>query len=247
MLVGVHEFTLNWVQLLSSAWCELKAFQGDKYFYRAPARRVGAGIRVLALLLCCGAGLWAQAPQAAETPAAEAPAATVQSLCNALLESMKKGSALDFSGRVKLLDPQLRNLYDLPLLTRLVVGPPWRSASAEDQQALVQAFSDYSTAVYASRFKSFSGEQFVVDPTVTKSASGDAIVHTKLLPHGGDPVELDYLVRQEPSGWRIIDVLLNGTISEMAERRSEYSSTLRDGGAAALVQLLKQKTVQLKG
>jgi phospholipid transport system substrate-binding protein len=81
---------------------------------------------------------------------------------------------------------------------------------------------------------------------VAKSASGDAIVHTKLIPHGGDPVQLDYLLRQEPTGWHIIDVLLNGTISEMAERRSEYSATLRDGGAPALVQLLKQKTAQLK-
>ena len=198
------------------------------------------------LLLACAVASCARDIRAADaTP--EPPAATAQGLCNVLLEVMKKGAGLSFDGRVKILDPELRRLYDLPLLTRLVVGPPWRGFSAEDQQALVQAFSDYSTAVYASRFKSYSGEQFVVDPVAAQSPSGDAIVHTKLLPHGGDPVELDYLLRQEPSGWRIIDVLLNGTISEMAERRSEYSSTLRDGGAPALVQLLKQKTAQLKG
>jgi phospholipid transport system substrate-binding protein len=119
--------------------------------------------------------------------------------------------------------------------------------TAEQQQALVAAFSDYSTAVYASRFKDYSGERFVVDPVTAKLASGDVIVHTKLLPHSGDPVQLDYLVRAEPDGWRIIDVLLNGTISEMAERRSEFSSGLRDGGAAGLITLLRQKTAQLAG
>jgi phospholipid transport system substrate-binding protein len=175
-----------------------------------------------------------------------APTATVQALCNVLLESMKKGSALDFAGRVKLFDAQLRPLYDLPLLTRLVVGPPWRGLKAEDQQVLVTAFSDYSIAVYASRFKSYSGERFVVDPAADKLASGDAVVHTKLIPGNGEPVELDYLLRSEPSGWHIIDVLLSGTISEMAERRSEYSSTLRDGGAAALIKLLQQKTEELQ-
>src|SRR5580658_218407 len=196
-------------------------------------------------LLCCSAVLAVHPARGAD--ADQSPAATAQALCKVLLEAMKKGSSLVFDGRVKLMDPQLRRLYDMPLLTRLVVGPPWRNVSPEDQQALVQAFSDYSTAVYASRFKSFSGEQFIVDPNVAKSASGDAIVHTKLIPHGGDPVQLDYLLRQEPTGWHIIDVLLNGTISEMAERRSEYSATLRDGGAPALVQLLKQKTAQLQG
>jgi phospholipid transport system substrate-binding protein len=208
----------------------------------APVRR-GA---MLWALLCCVGALCAREVSAADVPP-DSPVGSAQALCNVLLETMKKGESLDFAGRVKLLDPELRRLYDLPLVTRIVVGPPWRGFSPEDQQALVQAFSEYSTAVYASRFKSWSGEQFEVDPTSAKSPSGDVIVHTKLTPKGSDPVELDYLMRQEPSGWHIIDVLLNGTISEMAERRSEYSSTLRDGGASALVQLLKKKTAQLKG
>jgi phospholipid transport system substrate-binding protein len=221
----------------------LKSFQIISRRRPTPAR----GAKVLWAMLCCSAAWYARGTHAAEAEPQPAPAATAQGLCDVLLKVMKQGSTLDFSARVKVLDPELRRLYDMPLLTRLVVGPAWRAISADDQQALVQAFSDYSVAVYASRFKSYSGEQFVVDPASAKSASGDAIVHTKLLPHDGDPVELDYLLRQEPSGWHIIDVLLNGTISEMAERRSEYSSTLRDGGAAALVQLLRQKTVQLKG
>jgi phospholipid transport system substrate-binding protein len=160
---------------------------------------------------------------------------------------MKRGPALDFAARVKALEPEVSRDYDMPLMTRLVVGPPWRSMSPDEQQALVAAFSEYSIAVYANRFKNFSGERFVVDPATAKLPSGDVIVHTKLLPHDGDPVELDYLMRSEPDGWRIIDVLLSGTISQMAERRSEYSSALRDGGAAALIRLLRQKTAQLAG
>jgi phospholipid transport system substrate-binding protein len=182
---------------------------------------------------------------ASEAPSGSEPQAVAQALCDALVRTMKQGSALGPAGRVKALDPELRRDYDLPLTTRLVVGPPWRSMSPEDQQALITAFSDYSIAVYASRFKSYSGERFVVDPVVDKLPSGDVVVHTKLLPHDGDPVEIDYLERTEPDGWRIIDVLLSGTISQMAERRSEYSSALREGGAAALIRLLQQKTSQL--
>ena len=213
--------------------------------------RSGWGSRVgCSLLLTAGIYCAADAGSAigADAPAAAAPAtapAAAQALCDVLLRVMKQGSTLDFAGRVKILDPELRRLYDMPLVTRLVVGPPWRGMSAEDQQGIMAAFSDYSTAVYASRFKEYSGEKFVVDPTTATLASGDTVVHTKLLPHSGDPVELDYLERQESDGWRIIDVLLSGTISEMAERRSEYSSAVRDGGAAALIRLLHDKTAQL--
>jgi phospholipid transport system substrate-binding protein len=184
---------------------------------------------------------------ASEAPSGSEPQAVPQALSDALLQAMKRGPALDFAARVKALEPEVSRDYDMPLMTRLVVGPPWRSMSPDEQQGLVAAFSEYSIAVYANRFKNFSGERFVVDPATAKLPSGDVIVHTKLLPHDGDPVELDYLMRSEPDGWRIIDVLLSGTISQMAERRSEYSSALRDGGAAALIRLLRQKTAQLAG
>jgi phospholipid transport system substrate-binding protein len=178
-------------------------------------------------------------------PAESGPQAVPQSLYDALLKVMKQGPALGFAGRAKALEPELRRDYDLAFMTRVVVGPPWRSMSPEEQQGLVTAFSDYTIATYASRFKDYSGERFVVDPATSTLPSGDVIVHTKLVPHDGEPVELDYLLRSQPDGLRIIDVLLNGTVSEMAERRSEYSSTLRDGGAAALIRMLQQKTAAL--
>ena len=58
---------------------------------------------------------------------------------------------------------------------------------------------------------------------------------------------LDYLLRNEQEKWRIIDVYLNGTVSQLAARRSEFSSVLRQDGVSGLVALLKQKTAQLAG
>ena len=176
---------------------------------------------------------------------APAPEATATALYAALLQVMKNGPTLGFSGRLKILDPELRRDLNLPLMTRLVVGPVWRSLPPAEQQRLIEAFSDYSIAVYAGRFKDYSGERFVVDPATTPLANGDVIVHTKLVPADGEAVQLDYLMRGEAAGWMILDVFLSGTISELATRRSEYSSILRDGGAAALVRLLKKKTAEL--
>jgi phospholipid transport system substrate-binding protein len=75
-------------------------------------------------------------------------------------------------------------------------------------------------------------------------ANGDCIVHTKLFTGDPEPVQLDYLMRKSGSRWRIIDVYLSGTISEMAARRSEYSAVLRQGGAPALIDLLTKKAAE---
>lgn len=171
--------------------------------------------------------------------------ATAQALYAALLTAMHRGSSLDFAARQALLAPEIRQDLDLALMTRIVVGPPWQTFSPADRQQLTDAFSDYTIATYAQRFKSYSGERFVVDPVPSGLSSGDAIVHTQLFTGGSSSVQLDYLMRQSDGRWRIIDVYLNGTISELAARRSEYSTVLRQGGAQALITLLRRKASEL--
>jgi phospholipid transport system substrate-binding protein len=176
---------------------------------------------------------------------AEAAApATAKGLCDALLASMKEGSHVGFAERRDQLSPEIRQDFDLSFMTRIVVGPEWRTFTPAERQQLVDAFSDYSVATYAQRFNSYSGERFEVDPAPSALADGDTVVHTRLYTGDPDPVQLDYLMRKEDGRWRIIDVYLNGTISELAARRSEYSTILRQGGAAALVALLRKKSTE---
>jgi len=181
---------------------------------------------------------------AAKAVEAGAPA-TAKDLCDALITAMKKGSSLDFAARRDLLAPVIQRDYDLAFMTRIVVGSAWRSFSPEDRQKLTEAFGAFSIATYAQRFDSYSGEHFEVDPSPTTLSSGDCIVHTKLFTGDPEPVQLDYLMRKTGGGWQIIDVYLSGTISEMAARRSEYSATLRQGGAQALIDLLTKKAAEL--
>jgi phospholipid transport system substrate-binding protein len=187
----------------------------------------------------------AAAPFRAFAASGDDPAAVVQSFYDTLLQGMKGGAQLGFKGRRDLLAPSIEKSFDLPLMTRLTAGLQWQSFSPDDQQKLVTAFSDYSVATYANQFDGFSGERFEVDPTPVKTDNGDVIVKTKLIPPKDDPVQLDYLMRQETGGWKIIDIYLSGTISQLAARRSEFSTVLRNNGVSGLIDLLHQKTAQL--
>jgi len=195
------------------------------------------------LFLFCALVIPGRSQPAVQAKEADAPA-TAKDLCDALITAMKKGSSLDFPARRDLLAPVIQRDYDLPFMTRLVVGSAWRSFSSADCQKLVDAFSAFSIATYAQRFDSYSGEHFEVNPSPTQLSNGDCIVHTKLFTGDPEPVQLDYLMRNTGGRWRIIDVYLSGTISEMAARRSEYSAVLRQGGAPALIDLLTKKAAE---
>ena len=53
-------------------------------------------------------------------------------------------------------------------------------------------------------------------------------------------------MRQEPGGWKVIDIYLSGTVSELAARRSEFVAVLQRNGAEGLVQLIEQRTAALR-
>ncbi|HXW40120.1 MAG TPA: ABC transporter substrate-binding protein [Xanthobacteraceae bacterium] len=174
------------------------------------------------------------------------PTATITSFYDALLATMKVGSAIGFAGRSERLAPAIRRAFDLPLMTRLMVGPQWPNLTAGQQEQLVAAFSEFSIATYANRFDDYSGERFEVDPAPSATSNG-VIVHSRLIKTDGDAVQIDYLMRDNNAGWQIIDVYLSGTVSELATRRSEFSAVLRRGGADALVDVLQKKAAQLRG
>lgn len=199
------------------------------------------------LLLCSLAVASFAPPLEAFAAGDTGPAAQVQSFYDTLLQAMKGGAKLGFKGRRDLLAPVIEHSFDLPLMTRLTTGLEWQNLSAEDQQKLVAAFSEFSIATYASQFDDYSGERFEVDPNPVKTESGDVVVKTKLVQVKDDPVQLDYLMRQSAAGWKIIDIYLSGTISQLAARRSEFSTVLRRDGIAGLINLLHQKTAQLAG
>lgn len=175
---------------------------------------------------------------------AQAPSpavATVQAFSDSLIASMRAGATLSFAARSARLTPVIDRSFDLPLSTRLAIGPQWSTIAPADQVALVAAVRRMTIAEYARNFSSWNGEAISVDARANVRAT-DALVRTTLTRRSGSPVILAYRLRQSGGSWRIIDVLFNGTISQLATRRSDYARILASGGARALIRHLDQAT-----
>jgi phospholipid transport system substrate-binding protein len=184
---------------------------------------------------------------AAEEPAAAAPApdtapvrAPVERLYAALLDVMQRAEALGFEGRYGVIEPVVAASYDLPFMAELILGRQWRALTPEQQKLWLDTFARLTVSTYADRFDGYAGERFEVG-AVEAAAQGTSLVRTRIVPAEREPVALDYRMRETPGGWRIIDVFLNGTVSELALRRSEYAALMRRDGFDALLAAVKQK------
>lgn len=164
---------------------------------------------------------------------------TVRSLYDTLLTTMQHGPALGARGRYARIEPVVRRVFDIEYMTRLAVGPEWARLNETQRQQVAQAFQRYIAAIYAERFDSYSGERLQV--TGERSSSGGPIVTSQIVKSNGEPVNISYLMRNNGGVWQIADVYLDGTISELATRRSEFASILRSSGINGLIQTLNAK------
>jgi phospholipid transport system substrate-binding protein len=190
-----------------------------------------------------GAALCATAATAAwsEATAADPAVKPIRAFYDALLAVMKQAKELGIRGRYDRLSAPIRAAFDLAAMTRIAVGPEWNSFSLADQTALTDNFTRMTIATYASRFDGYSGERFEVEPESEARPTG-RIVHTKLIQSNGEPIALNYLLRESGGSWKVVDIYLTGTISELATRRSEFAAILKSGGPGALIASLQQKT-----
>lgn len=172
----------------------------------------------------------------AATP--EPTIAQIEKFHTALLDVMKKGAELGTEGRYKKLELPIAEAFDLAAMTKFAVGPAWAKMTEADHKSVIAAFTRMTVASYARNFDSFKGQKFVVDPKV-EVRNVDRLVKSQVIPEGEKPVNLTYRMRESGGTWKVIDVIWE-YVSQVATRRSDFASTVADGGAAALVKKLDE-------
>jgi phospholipid transport system substrate-binding protein len=169
----------------------------------------------------------------------------VQRLHTSLVDSMRAGSSVAITDRYRKLEPVIEQVFDLPLMTRLAIGPGWTNFTGEQQQAAVAAFTRLTIASYVHNFNKFAGERFELDDNVTNRGA-DKIVQTKIISPHDDPTSLVYRMRESGGLWKIIDVSSDG-VSELTLRRSDFTAAIAAGGAPVLIDHLnKLSDLQMK-
>jgi phospholipid transport system substrate-binding protein len=194
-------------------------------------RRFAAGALAAVAVAACGL-----APSLAQ--ATDPAAQRIETYYATLLPAVNAARGLGVAERARRIAPAILGAFDIAAMTRLAVGPAWSDFSGSQRSETIDAFGKFIVADYANQLGDYSGEGYTVDANV-EQRGGDQIVKTRL-----GSTEIDYLVR----GARIIDIYANGTVSELAARRAEFSSILASsGGADGLDKELRRRAQQLLG
>ena len=107
----------------------------------------------------------------------------------------------------------------------------------EEQEKFTTTFSELSHSTYAGRFNSYSGEEFslISEKSVKRNRK---LVQTRFTKTDGEEIRFNYILHQANDQWKIINIIVNG-VSDLALKRTEYSSILKKNGYPILIEKLR--------
>jgi len=175
-------------------------------------------------------------------PAAAAadPAAVVSNLGSRALEVLGKNAPQ--SQRVARFRELLREDFDVPAISRFVLGRYWNVATEEQRAEFVKLFEEYIALAYSTRLAEYTGETFKV--TGSRPDADGAIVSSQIVrPAGAAPVKVDWRLTGRNGAYKISDVSVDG-ISMAVTQRSEFASVIQHNGGQVqgLITMLREKT-----
>jgi phospholipid transport system substrate-binding protein len=209
---------------------------------RLPVLRsiLSSALASLGLLLCITTALLASPAAGAESAPDGGPVPVIERLNSTLIAIMQGADALGYKGRYAKVAPVVDETFDLVFMASKSIGRYWKALEQEQRARWVDAFRSYTVSNFADRFDGFSGQTFEILGQ-KKASHATVLVLTQLVRPTADDVELNYRMRDDEGAWRVVDIYSGGKVSEVALRRSEYASVLKQGGIEKLIAVVNAK------
>jgi len=122
----------------------------------------------------------------------------------------------------------LESYFDLAYIGRATLGSYWNQATPQQRERFLKASASVEARSYAERFGQYRGQTITVG-RINPKGSGVSIVDSRLTQTSGDPVTVQWEVRNEGQGLRIVDVRTEG-VSMAMTRRADFVSYIRNHG-----------------
>jgi len=189
------------------------------------------------LVLVASLGLAAATGRAAANT--EAATTFVSDLLSKALQSLADKSLTD-EQREKQFRTMLDAKFDMPRISRFVLGRYWTTASEQERQNFQKLFEDYVVRAYSARFSQYSGEQVKVTGARPESDTVTLVTSQIIRPNGAPPAKIDWRVRKQDNDLKVVDIDVEG-VSMLVTQREEFGSVIqRSGGTVAAL----NKTLQ---
>ena len=191
--------------------------------------------RRLATALIAIALLSLQAPVAR----AGTPRESIQETMDRVLVVLRD-PGLDSKAKVARIEPIAADHFDFDTVSRLVLAQNWKQLSDEQKREFARLFQKHLSVTYGKSVDSYVDQKVVITGD-HEEARGDWTVQTKIVGDApDDEVMVDYRLRKEEKGWKIIDVVVE-RISLVSNFRSQLRELISNGGVDHTLEVLREK------
>lgn len=197
--------------------------------------------KVLALLAALGVAFVAPgSPNAQDATAGE----FLESMTHDVFGKLDDPS-LSQSEKEQELRSVFRQNFDVPAISRFVLGKHWSKASTAQRQNFVDAFEDMNTRQFLAMVGKFSEEMFSIVKVQKNDAKPNlSMVSTKIAQPEGEPVSAVWRIQSNDGQYKILDIVVEG-VSMVITLRNEYGAVVRTEGVDGLIADMRERSAKL--
>lgn len=162
----------------------------------------------------------------------------VDHLNQELIALMRGGKQLGYEGRLKKIDPTVRQSFMFEAVAQIALGTHWKKLDEAQKLEFMDKYRELSSATYASQFKEYDGESFEFESGQELKPGRVVLRYNLAAPK--EKHAFEYHVSQFNGEWRVVNIVVDG-ISDLALRKAQYTSVIDREGFEALIAKLVEK------
>jgi phospholipid transport system substrate-binding protein len=179
---------------------------------------------------------------AAHAQAVIAPDALIKQVSTEVIDTVKADKAIqagDVSKIIALVDTKVMPHVNFQRMTASAVGRHWRGATPEQQKRLQDEFKILIVRTYAGALTQVKDQTVQLKPMRAAAEDNEVVVRTEVKGKG-DPIQLDYRLEKNDSGWKIYDVNVLG-VWLVDQYKSSFAQEIGSGGVDGLITKLAER------
>jgi len=177
----------------------------------------------------------------------EAPDALVKRISQEVLDIAKTDKEIQSGNQkrvLELVEAKIIPFVDFQRMTALAAGRFWREATPEQQKQLTDQFRSLLVYTYSGAISQIKDQKVDFKPLRADPSATEVEVRSQVIQPRGEPIQLNYRLEKEPSGWKIYDVNVLGAWL-VETYKGNFSSEISKGGIDGLIKALSERNKKL--
>ena len=192
------------------------------------------------LIACVVAGDAALAKSAKKVAGANTASAYIEQLGQAALSTISN-KAITAEQKKATLEQLFQANLDFDFVGKFVMGRHWKLATPDQQARYLDAYRNFLTRHYTSRFSEYTSGTFKITGE-RPGNEGETVVSMEIASGqpGEAPILIDYSVHAVAGGYKVYNIVVEG-VSLLTTQRSEFNSVINKNGIDGLISQLAAK------